>query len=91
MSDLIRSFEELSTEQQPQAGGKGGSLARLYQAGYPVPDGFTILPGRQGAVVVGVFVDGDDQLLRHTSRLAEKSLQQPAHAGIDSRPPEGAE
>ena len=26
------------------AGGKGGSLARLYQAGYPVPGGFVILP-----------------------------------------------
>ncbi len=26
------------------AGGKGSTLARLYQAGYPVPDGFVILP-----------------------------------------------
>jgi len=44
MSDMIRSFEELTAEQQPHAGGKGGSLARLSQAGYPVPDGFVILP-----------------------------------------------
>jgi phosphohistidine swiveling domain-containing protein len=44
MSDVIRAFEELTAEQQPHAGGKGGSLARLSQAGYPVPDGFVILP-----------------------------------------------
>jgi len=44
MSNVIRSFEELTAEQQPRAGGKGGSLARLSQAGYPVPDGFVILP-----------------------------------------------
>ncbi|MCX6032524.1 MAG: PEP-utilizing enzyme [Chloroflexi bacterium] len=44
MSDTLRSFAELTTDQQPAAGGKGGSLARLSQAGYPVPDGFVILP-----------------------------------------------
>lgn len=44
MSDAIKSFAELTTEQQPRAGGKGGSLAQLFQAGYPVPDGFVILP-----------------------------------------------
>jgi pyruvate,water dikinase len=41
---MIRSFAELKPEQQPQAGGKGATLARLYQRGYPVPDGFVILP-----------------------------------------------
>lgn len=44
MTDMVRSFDELTTEQQSNAGGKGGTLARLYQAGYPVPDGFAILP-----------------------------------------------
>ena len=44
MSDTIRSFKELTVGQQPSAGGKGASLARLSQAGYPVPDGFVILP-----------------------------------------------
>ncbi len=44
MSSMIRSFEELTAEQQSHAGGKGGALARLYQADYPVPDGFVILP-----------------------------------------------
>ena len=44
MSDMIKSFSELTAQQQSHAGGKGGMLARLYQAGYPVPDGFVILP-----------------------------------------------
>jgi phosphohistidine swiveling domain-containing protein len=44
MADLVRSFDELKQEEQRPAGGKGGTLARLYQAGYPVPAGFVILP-----------------------------------------------
>jgi pyruvate,water dikinase len=40
----VLTFGELSMEGQSQAGGKGGTLARLYQAGFPVPDGFVILP-----------------------------------------------
>jgi phosphoenolpyruvate synthase/pyruvate phosphate dikinase len=30
MADLVRSFDELTPEQQASAGGKGGTLARLY-------------------------------------------------------------
>jgi len=44
MSELIQSFNALTAEQRAAAGGKGGTLAQLYQAGYPVPDGFVILP-----------------------------------------------
>ncbi|MBN1954205.1 MAG: PEP/pyruvate-binding domain-containing protein, partial [Anaerolineae bacterium] len=44
MSRVIQSFGELTAEQQACAGGKGGALARLYQGGYPTPDGFVILP-----------------------------------------------
>ncbi len=33
MNNVIRSVEELTAEQQSRAGGKGGSLARLFQAG----------------------------------------------------------
>jgi phosphohistidine swiveling domain-containing protein len=43
MDEMVRTFNELTAEQQPYAGGKGGTLSRLYQAGYPVPDGFAIL------------------------------------------------
>jgi pyruvate,water dikinase len=41
---MISAFREMTAEQRKYAGGKGGSLARLLQAGYPVPDGFVILP-----------------------------------------------
>jgi phosphohistidine swiveling domain-containing protein len=45
MNDMVLEFSELTTEQQSSAGGKGGVLAKLYQAGYPVPEGFVVLPG----------------------------------------------
>jgi pyruvate,water dikinase len=45
MAQMVQTFEELDQDRWPLAGGKGGTLARLYQAGYPVPDGFVILPG----------------------------------------------
>jgi pyruvate,water dikinase len=41
---MVQSFDQLSPTQQPAAGGKGGTLARLHQAGYPIPDGFVVLP-----------------------------------------------
>lgn len=44
MEIQVKTFSELSAPERKQAGGKGGTLARLYQAGYPVPDGFVILP-----------------------------------------------
>jgi phosphohistidine swiveling domain-containing protein len=42
--EKVRSFNELTSEQKLLAGGKGGTLSRLYQAHYPVPEGFVILP-----------------------------------------------
>ncbi len=44
MSSLLLQFDKLTATEQPSAGGKGGTLARLTQAGYPVPDGFVVLP-----------------------------------------------
>jgi phosphohistidine swiveling domain-containing protein len=44
MKAMVRSFDELAAGQQSSAGGKGGTLARLYRAGYPVPEGFVVLP-----------------------------------------------
>jgi pyruvate,water dikinase len=40
----VKLFSELSIEDLQSAGGKGGNLARLLKAGYPVPDGLVILP-----------------------------------------------
>lgn len=44
MKRLVCFFSELRTEHQRFAGGKGGTLAHLYQNGYPVPNGFVIMP-----------------------------------------------
>ena len=44
MSNKVKNFHEISSDQQTRAGGKGGALARLIQAGYPVPDGFVVMP-----------------------------------------------
>jgi len=41
---MIRTFSNLTELERQKAGGKGGTLARLYQERYPVPDGFVILP-----------------------------------------------
>lgn len=44
MTGTVKSFKELTPEFQTFAGGKGGMLARMFQRGYPVPEGFVILP-----------------------------------------------
>ena len=44
MKKKIYTFSELSAEARRLAGGKGGALSKLFQAGYPVPDGFVIMP-----------------------------------------------
>jgi pyruvate,water dikinase len=44
MSTIVQSFKDITQEHHTSAGGKGGTLARLYQAGFSVPDGFVILP-----------------------------------------------
>jgi pyruvate,water dikinase len=40
---MIVPFSELTSEQSVLAGGKGSTLAKLRQAGYPVPGGFVFL------------------------------------------------
>ena len=54
MSNKVKTLHEISSDQQARAGGKGGTLARLIQAGYPVPNGFVVMPS----------AFEDDQLLR---------------------------
>lgn len=41
---MIRPFSLISVNELPAAGGKGGTLARLSQAGFPVPPGFVLFP-----------------------------------------------
>ncbi|APM39082.1 PEP/pyruvate-binding domain-containing protein [Clostridium kluyveri] len=44
MLDMVKSFKELTPELEKFAGGKGYMLSRMFQDGYPVPEGFVILP-----------------------------------------------
>ena len=39
---LVRSLDELTATDLPDAGGKGANLGELRRAGFPVPDGFVI-------------------------------------------------
>src|SRR5690554_166169 len=42
--NLVKSFKDLTPELWTFAGGKGSMLARMFQGGYPVPEGFVVLP-----------------------------------------------
>ncbi len=44
METMVKSFQALTPDLQALAGGKGGMLARLFQNGYPVPEGFIVFP-----------------------------------------------
>lgn len=44
MSNMVKAFREITPELQESAGGKGSMLSRMYQDGYPVPEGFVVLP-----------------------------------------------
>jgi len=43
MSKMVVDFKQLNQENQSFAGGKGSMLARMYQSGYSVPEGFIVL------------------------------------------------
>jgi pyruvate,water dikinase len=42
MSEIIKWFRETSKKDIPFAGGKGANLGEMYQAGFPIPNGFII-------------------------------------------------
>jgi len=84
----VRFFEELTPEHRFSAGGKGGTLSLLYQAGYPVPQGFVILPtafvgdeltpeawSQVQACLDGLRKNGADVFAVRSSALSEDSVQ----------------
>jgi pyruvate,water dikinase len=71
MTVQVYAFADLPPEIFFSAGGKGGTLARLYQAGYPVPDGFVVLPG--------AFVGGEGQDDRASALSADAWSQVQGH------------
>ncbi|MFZ7104097.1 MAG: PEP/pyruvate-binding domain-containing protein [Peptococcaceae bacterium] len=44
MSNMVKGFKEITPELQAVAGGKGGMLSGMFRDGYPIPDGFVVLP-----------------------------------------------
>ncbi|MFA6983891.1 MAG: hypothetical protein WC276_08090 [Sedimentibacter sp.] len=44
MLNMVKGFNDLTSEFYSFAGGKGGMLAKMFQGGYPVPEGFVIFP-----------------------------------------------
>ncbi|KPU45995.1 chondramide synthase cmdD [Oxobacter pfennigii] len=44
MTNIVKRFKDLTPEFQAFAGGKGSMLAKMFQSGYPVPEGFVVLP-----------------------------------------------
>lgn len=44
MNQSVLFFEDIEPAKLSLAGGKGGMLAKLFQRGYPVPDGFVVFP-----------------------------------------------
>jgi len=44
MTNNVMRFNELNPELYNFAGGKGGMLAKMFQSGYPIPEGFVVLP-----------------------------------------------
>ena len=80
--NTIQTLGELSSEEQLSAGGKGATLAQLLQAGYPVPNGFIILPAAfaaaegdyREALRTAKKIAGREGLATYTGNLAELAL-----------------
>jgi pyruvate,water dikinase len=69
----VKSFSELKQDEWARAGGKGGTLARLYQDGYPVPNGFVIFP--DAFVGEQISDEGWDQVLNYLARTRNRSRE----------------
>ena len=65
----VQYFSEINEETIRLAGGKGGTLAQLYQQGYPVPDGFVVLTPafNEG----GLLPEAWDQVKKNVSQLRQ--------------------
>ena len=59
MNSTVKTFYEISPDEEARAGGKGGTLAKLIKAGYPVPD------------EPGLGVDVNEELLQEPFKFYE--------------------
>src|SRR3989475_2218611 len=74
---LVRSLDELTAADLPEAGGKGANLGELRRAGFPVPDGFVITTAAYALAAEAAGVTGDSPATARV-RLAAS----PVPAGI---------
>ena len=73
MTGIVRSFNQITSAEQSSAGGKGSMLAQLYQAGFPVPNGFVVLPA---AFVEDELTDQAwSQIQSHLQQLRSENSQ----------------
>jgi len=56
---LVRSLDELTAADLPEAGGKGANLGELRRAGFPVPDGFVITTAAYALAAEAAGVTGE--------------------------------
>jgi len=69
--DSVYRFSDLKEKELDMAGGKGRTLARLYQLGYPIPDGLIILPSAFGSD--GLLEDAWNQIKVHIDQIRRTS------------------
>ena len=74
---LVRSLDELTTADLPEAGGKGANLGELRRARFPVPDGFVITSAAYALAAEAAGVTGETPA---TARV--RLVASPAPAGI---------
>src|SRR5438034_11329208 len=56
---LVRSLDELTAVDLPEAGGKGANLGELRRAQFPVPDGFVITTAAYALAAEAAGVTGE--------------------------------
>ena len=78
MAEMLRTFDKLTANEQRSAGGKGGTLSRLAQAGYPVPEGFVVLPAAFGGDEL--TLEGWQQVQAQLVSLRKRRNGEPAFA-----------
>ena len=69
----VQSFSEINEKSTPYAGGKGGTLAQLYQQGYPVPDGFVVLT--QAFNDNGLVPEAWEQVKKYVNQLRQNNTK----------------